>query len=134
MRKKKVYKRHFTVAEANALIPELQKLMLKLQAQLMRAREEYGEEAHKVFTLSLSNGHKETSEPSSLLEQIHKTVDELHNYGVVLKDLEMGLVDFPHMREGQEVFLCWRLGEESISYYHELDKGFSDRRSLFEDG
>jgi len=50
--------------------------------------------------------------------------------GVLIKDLDQGLIDFPAERDGRVVMLCWRLGEESISYWHEYDGGFPGRRPL----
>jgi Uncharacterized conserved protein, COG4911 len=53
--------------------------------------------------------------------------------GVLLRDIEQGIVDFPHLREGREVLLCWRLGEQRVEYYHELDTGFRERKPLWEE-
>lgn len=55
---------------------------------------------------------------------------DIADLGIQVKDLDSGLVDFPHLREGEEVFLCWKLGEDTISYWHELDTGFSGRKLL----
>jgi hypothetical protein len=121
------------VAEANELIPELQKLVLKLHALLSRVREEYDLEAERVFFASLGNGNRPVPEPSPLSEPIHKTVDSLHAYGVLLKDVERGLIDFPHVRDGREVFLCWQLGEERIEYWHEIESGYAGRKRLEEE-
>lgn len=64
------------------------------------------------------------------LRQAQQTVEELHALGCEVKDLEMGLVDFRSLREGREVYLCWHVGEETISYWHELDAGFGGRQPL----
>lgn len=132
MRKKR-FKRYFTVAEANELIPQLRKLMLKLHALLSRVREEYGFEAERVFFASLSNGHKAAPQPSPLAGSIHKTIDALHAYGVLLKDVDRGLIDFPHIRDGRQVFLCWELGEERIEFWHEIEEGYAGRKRLEEE-
>ncbi len=131
-RRRKAFRRYFTVAEANALIPELQKQILRLQAMLERLKEEYGEKAEQVFVLTLRNGFPPLWEPSTIADAIHKAVDELHQLGVILRDLEHGIVDFPHLRDGREVFLCWKLGEEQVRYWHELDAGFDARKPLTE--
>jgi hypothetical protein len=115
------------------LIPELQKQILRLQAMLERLREEYGEKAQQVFRLERRNGHPPEWESSSVAEAVHDAVEELHALGVILRDVEHGIVDFPHLRDGREVFLCWKLGEERISYWHELDSGFNARKPLTED-
>ena len=54
----------------------------------------------------------------------------IHELGAVVKDLDDGLVDFPARVEGEEAFLCWRLGEEEIGYWHGLDEGFAGRKPL----
>jgi len=131
-RRRKAFQRYFTVAEANALIPELQKQLLRLQAMLNRLREEYGEKAEQVFVLTLRNGFPPLWEPSPIADAVHKAVDELNQLGVILRDVEQGIVDFPHLRDGREVFLCWKLGEEQVRYWHELDTGFDARKPLTE--
>jgi hypothetical protein len=131
-RRRKAFQRYFTVAEANALIPELQKQLLRLQAMLNRLREEYGEKAEQVFVLTLHNGFPPLWEPSPIADAVHKAVDELNQLGVILRDVEQGIVDFPHLRDGREVFLCWKLGEEQVRYWHELDTGFDARKPLTE--
>jgi len=132
-RRRKPFQRYFTVAEANALIPELQKQILRLQAMLNRLREEYGEKEQQLFHLEQRNGRPPEWEPPSVAEAIHKAVDELHAMGVILRDVEYGIVDFPHLRNGREVFLCWKLGEERVRYWHELDTGFNARKPLTEE-
>jgi hypothetical protein len=57
-------------------------------------------------------------------------INGLQELGVLVKDLDMGLVDFPALREGEEVLLCWRLGEEEIGYWHGLEEGFAGRKEL----
>ncbi|MCS7065993.1 MAG: DUF2203 domain-containing protein [Fimbriimonadales bacterium] len=131
-RRRKPFQRYFTVSEANALIPELQKRILRLQALLNRLREEYREKEQLVAYREQRNGLAPEWEPSTVAEAIHKAVDELHALGVILRDVDNGIVDFPHLRDGQEVFLCWRLGEERVRYWHELDKGFNARKPLTE--
>ena len=55
---------------------------------------------------------------------------DLAEAGIEVKDVGRGLVDFPHLREGQEVFLCWELGEETVSYWHEIEAGYAGRKLL----
>jgi hypothetical protein len=61
---------------------------------------------------------------------INGLIERVSNLGVEVKDLEMGLVDFRAEREGREVYLCWKLGEERVSYWHELHSGYSTRQPL----
>lgn len=63
-------------------------------------------------------------------DALHALVDELQQLGVQMKDFKMGLVDFPHLREGREVNLCWHFGEDRIAFWHDLESGFSSRQPL----
>ena len=65
-----------------------------------------------------------------LTRQIEEGVQELLDRGIIIRDLERGLVDFPSQREGREVFLCWIGGEERIEFWHETDQGFAHRQPL----
>lgn len=131
-RRRKPFQRYFTVAEANALLPELSVKLLRLQAMLRRLREDYAEKETELFQRAQTNGKHPEWEASGIASEIHKAVDELHKIGIVLRDIEQGIVDFPHLREGREVLLCWRLGEQRVQYYHELDTGFRERKPLWE--
>ena len=81
--------------------------------------------------------HRELSEKRALREQarekIAEAIRQIHETGCVVKDLDEGLVDFPSMREGREVYLCWKLGEEHIGYWHGIDEGFAGRKPLEDD-
>ena len=78
--------------------------------------------------------HRELAEKRLLREQakekVTQAVNEIHETGCVVKDLDEGLVDFPSLRDGQEVYLCWKLGEEHIGYWHGLTEGFAGRKPL----
>ncbi len=82
------------------------------------------------------NGHRADTLQSAqeaaarALRQVRQTVEALQATGCEVKDLELGLVDFRSQREGREVYLCWRVGEATISYWHELDAGFGGRQPL----
>jgi len=64
------------------------------------------------------------------VEQLTQMIDEIQQAGCLVKDVEMGLVDFPSLREGQEVYLCWKLGEEHIGFWHGIEEGFTGRKPL----
>ena len=70
---------------------------------------------------------KETEE---LANRFKTLVQEINDSGMILKDLERGLVDFPMLYEGREVYLCWLLGESTIEFWHETDSGFAGRQPL----
>ena len=57
-------------------------------------------------------------------------MNEIHGRGAIVKDLDEGLVDFPARREGEEILLCWRLGEDDVAFWHGLEEGFAGRRPI----
>ncbi len=65
-----------------------------------------------------------------LVAQLQEAMNQIQETGCVLKDLDEGLVDFPTLREGEEVYLCWKLGEEHIGYWHGIEEGFAGRKPL----
>jgi hypothetical protein len=66
----------------------------------------------------------------ALVEEMARKIAELEDFGVQVKDLDMGLVDFPAERYGERVLLCWRYGEAEVSFWHKPDEGFNGRKSL----
>jgi hypothetical protein len=65
-----------------------------------------------------------------LIAQLQEVVNQIQETGCLVKDLDEGLVDFPTLREGKEVYLCWKLGEERIAYWHGIEEGFAGRKPL----
>jgi len=65
-----------------------------------------------------------------LVTQLQKAVNQIQATGCLVKDLDEGLVDFPTLRDGEEVYLCWKLGEERIAYWHGMEEGFAGRKPL----
>jgi hypothetical protein len=70
------------------------------------------------------------AELEQLAEQAGEYVDELDELGVVVKDLDLGLLDFPALREGVEVELCWQVGEDAVEHWHDLEAGFRGRKPI----
>jgi hypothetical protein len=128
--------RLFTLEEAQALLPGLKEILEKMQARkhtldLLSAQIEDMSEA------TAGNGHSSGSKMVSLRHEAERAAAdlealaaELHATGCELKGIDQGLVDFPSERNGRVVYLCWRLGEDTISYWHELDTGFAGRQPL----
>jgi len=74
--------------------------------------------------------HRKKAQRDKLAEQLARTIEEIQQTGCLVKDLEVGLVDFPSLREGEEVYLCWKLGEAHIGYWHGIEEGFAGRKPL----
>ena len=74
--------------------------------------------------------HHKKAQRDKLAEQLARTIDEIQQTGCLVKDLDAGLVDFPSLRGGEEVYLCWKLGEARIGYWHGIEEGFAGRKPL----
>ena len=125
-----LFEKHFTVEEANALLPEVRGIVTRIQ----EARDQLivdWEEAKPVLRNARQNGGgREASAYLTDLHELNQRMRKLSDLGVQLKDIEKGLVDFPAWREGEEVFLCWCLGEDAVHYWHDLQSGFAGRQPL----
>lgn len=122
--------RYFTVEEANALLPELEPLVGRLLDLRARASVESRALGGVLGDLRSDVGGPEASRLAAEFEEIEGLIARLQSYGCVVKSLEAGLLDFLCERNGRDVYLCWRYGEPSIQYYHELHTGFQGRRAL----
>ena len=80
--------------------------------------------------VSSNGGSKHTPALLRATAQFQEILDRIAARGCHLKGLDPGLVDFPHLREGREVYLCWRMGESKIRYWHEIEAGFDGRQAL----
>ncbi len=120
----------FTLAEANAHIPQLEQLLAELQSVRDQMVAQSRALEAVVQHASGNGGGKAASEYLLLLQRFNVASKLLNEIGCELKDLNQGLVDFPSERDGQLVFLCWKRGEPRIEYWHELDAGFSGRQRL----
>lgn len=123
--------RYFSVQEANALLPRLQVLLTNLQGireVIVAAQPEFV----PVLEASTTNGGSHAASAMLLhFGQVETLVEEIRGMGCQLKDVQLGLVDFLHRRpDGRIVLLCWRLGEDEIGYWHDLDSGYQGRQPL----
>lgn len=122
--------RVFSVFEANQLIPQLQAQLSAIQRAksiLVRTREE----VKRASALAEHGGG--TSVGSRYVKSLHDisaNLQAIQEQGVLVKDIDLGLCDFPHIRDGRIVYLCWKLGEKEIRWWHEVTTGFNDRCPL----
>jgi hypothetical protein len=123
------FERHFTVAEANALLPELRHLFTQIH-ELWADLPEADEAAQPVLQAAGTNGGGSASRYLNLQRDLEQLIGRIQERGILVKDLERGLVDFPHWRADQEVFLCWELSEEEVGYWHPLETGYAGRRRV----
>jgi hypothetical protein len=124
-----VHERHFTREEANALIPQLTTLL----DQLREAKDELTDtEAHEALSEAApSNGGGEQGRQVGVaFLEVRRLLETVEEAGIVLRDIDRGLVDFPALFEGREVYLCWEAGEDEVGYWHELEGGYGGREPL----
>lgn len=126
--------RLFTVAEARALLPVLRPILIGLRddkRQSTELRRRLGE----LAAVPQRNGEAAEAEEverriALQFQKIARQLEELSALGVFVKDLDHGLVDFPSLRDGRPVLLCWHLGEPDLAWWHPLDEGFRGRQPL----
>ena len=129
--------RLFTLEEANELVPFLKDAFQRLAP----AQEELTTMQERLLVLQRqrrSNGSSSSeSESSRLQDELDRlvrgfegTLEEITDRGIIVRDAASGLVDFPSLREGREVYLCWITGEDQVEYWHETDRGFAHRQPL----
>jgi hypothetical protein len=132
--------RLFTLSDANDLIPTLEPLMCRVMAK-RRELQKY-EEAVEAFQAKASRDggilpgadYMHVREESTrILTEIREGVQEIEAFGCLVKDIDIGVVDFPARRGHEQVFLCWRLGEPTIQFWRNLREGFASRKPVRED-
>ena len=124
-----IHERHYSVEEANAALEWVAKTLDRLRDAREGLNDEEAREA--LAEASPSNGGGAPGRVvSDAFLQLRSALEDLQGAEVVLRDLERGLVDFPSLREGTEVYLCWEEGEPEISYWHEPEAGFGGRQPL----
>jgi hypothetical protein len=122
----------FTIQEANALLPEVRVIARKIQ-RAHRQLAQYRDEAKKAAEGAErgGGGMAQGVAYAAILTVLTKQLAELEALGVQLKDFERGLVDFPSLRDGRVVLLCWQLGEgDELEWWHDVDAGFAGRTPL----
>jgi len=128
----------FTLDEAQSLLPVLESLLKsaiegKKLAETIDA--EFQEIAHRVFLnggtfLKIVPLAKRRAERDKAVQTVKDAITEIASIGVQVKDLDMGLLDFPCVVDGQVILLCWKLGEKAITYWHGLEEGFAGRKPI----
>ncbi len=120
----------FTVEEANALLPRLKELLDDLAIHRDALREKAAHLEPILQAASANGGGRVGSEYGVEAYNLYLAIERIRGLGVILKDLDMGLLDFPHERDGRVVFLCWHPPEESVAFWHEIEAGYAGRQPL----
>jgi|ERR1043166_812813 hypothetical protein len=122
----------FTIEEANALLPSVREILEKIQLSHRRMAKYRGSAKLAAAGAELGGGGMEGGERYAIvLTAFTRQMSELEALGVQLKDFDRGLVDFPSLRDGRVVLLCWQLGEgDELEWWHDMDTGFAGRTPL----
>jgi hypothetical protein len=127
----------YTIDEANAMLPLLRSILRDITELATDLRDRYERLVRLQQAEGLDKAHEE--EVEQLLAEFERGQEKMREYeleleklDVELKDYYTGLIDFHHLKDGKEVYLCWRLGESEIAHWHELNAGFQGRKKLEE--
>ena len=133
--------RRFTLAEAQTLIPEVSRLLqnaLALKTSFVEAEQTMQDWNRRI---TIAGGM--VVDRAAILESrkrrdafataLRSAIKQVQSTGCVVKDLDIGLIDFPTLFRGQEVYLCWKLGEPEIAFWHGTDEGFRGRKAIDQD-
>lgn len=129
--------RRFSLEEANALLPWLEEQLTRM----MPLRDQLAARQEQLIGLlrrRRSNGRSSSEEDilaaqrdvDRFTRELQEQLREIAERGILVRDLGRGLVDFPSVREGREVYLCWLRGEEQVGYWHDTNTGFSGRQPI----
>lgn len=124
-----IHERHYSVEEANDLLARVKPVLRKLRD----AKDELtDEEAHEVLSdAAPANGGGEAGrQVGQAFLEVRRLLGALQEADIVVRDIDRGLIDFPAMRDGEEVYLCWELGEDAIAYWHDVETGYRGRQPL----
>lgn len=120
----------FTLEEANAMLPELRRLFAVIKAE-RAVLQRFAPEAKRAHQHASEGGGTEVGvRYASALLTMMDYMQTIHGLGVEIKDIERGLCDFPALREGRVVYLCWVLGEDCVEWWHDIEAGFAGRQPL----
>ncbi len=124
--------RIYTVDEANALVPEVRAILLQMGFEEARV-ERIHEELHRRLEGNGDPASRKVADRlevqmSEISDGIRSLLAHLQDRGIVVRDLEMGLVDFPGEREGRRIWLCWRLADPAVAFWHGTDEGYASRK------
>jgi hypothetical protein len=122
----------FTIQEANALLPSVREILARIQRAHRRVTH-YRDDARKAAEAAEQGGGgiENGVAYANVLTRLTAEMSELDTLGVQLKDFERGLIDFPSLRDGKVVLLCWQMGEgDELEWWHDVDAGFAGRTPL----
>jgi hypothetical protein len=124
-----MHRRHYTVDEANAKLEFVGRIVRRLRDARRRLADEGFDQAF-VSLAEISGGAYAGHEHAKAALEVALGFNQLEELDVIVRDLERGLIDFPSLLGGEEIYLCWLLDEPEVSYWHAPESGFGGRRRL----
>jgi hypothetical protein len=133
--------KRFTLAEAQRLIPQVDRLLrdaVALKTEYDDAEKAIQSMSERVMMMGgmvvdRNQALESRNRRDSAAGRLRAAIDEVQEIGCIVKDLDMGLIDFPTMFRGVEVYMCWKLGETAIGFWHGVDEGFRGRKAIDQD-
>lgn len=121
---------YFTLSEANETLKVIRPLMDEVQAIRKKVLANQPEAWPTIEKSAGNGGNKALSRLVQDFERFDALIHRIQETGAQIKDVNIGLLDFPALRDGREVYLCWKHGEGEIAFWHEIDAGFAGRQSI----
>jgi hypothetical protein len=134
--------KYFDRREAEELLPTIAPWLEEARSQKEKIesfKNELAQVASRIMVMGgifppLADLMRKKTEHDAAAESLVEVVNRIQGTGVLVKDLDTGLVDFPSMLDGEEIYLCWKLGEDHIAFWHGVDEGFSGRKPIDDPG
>jgi hypothetical protein len=122
---------HFTIAQADRWVPRLRELFARIHAILDSVADQVTAIHSQAVRSGGNGGGVDARRYFSTDQALEQALAQIQDAGIVIQDVRRGLVDFPHLMAGREVFLCWELGDgERVDWYHAIDAGYAGRVRL----
>src|SRR5712692_3971936 len=133
--------RFFTLPQAEQLLPEVESAIreaIHLKSEYEQVEVELQNASQRIMMLGgaqVDRGQHlaQKSRRDTTAQHLKDAIEKIHGFGCMVKDLDIGLIDFPTLFRGQEVYLCWKLGEDGIKFWHGVDEGFRGRKPIDQD-
>lgn len=133
--------RYFTLDQAHAMLPKVEshiRQAVSLKQEMDKSEDSVRQFLHRIQMMGGMVVDRKRllglrGRRDAIASRLKEIIEEIQEWGCQIKDLDTGLCDFPSMYQGQEVYLCWRLGESAIEYWHEIHAGFRGRKPIDDD-
>jgi len=122
--------RYFTLPEANEVLNLIRPLMDEVQAIRVKILKNQPEAWPAIEKSAGNGGNRALSNMVQDFEKFDALIHRIQDTDVLIKDINLGLLDFPALKDGREVYLCWQYGEEDIAFWHEIETGYAGRQPI----